>query len=109
MQQIRFMHDFALQCKATGECSHGLSIDTAIARGVAYAPYAELLWCETAEPSLEEARKFAEAVHAQFPDKMLAYNCSPSFNWRRKLDDATIAKFQRELAAMGYRLPAYSL
>ncbi len=77
-------------------------LDQAIARGLAYAPYADLLWCETAHPDLEEARRFAEAVRAQFPGKLLAYNCSPSFNWRRHLDEATIAKFQRELGAMGY-------
>jgi isocitrate lyase len=77
-------------------------LDQAIARGLAYAPYADLLWCETAHPDLEEARRFAEAIRAQYPGKMLAYNCSPSFNWRRHLDEATIAKFQRELGAMGY-------
>jgi len=77
-------------------------IEMAIARAVAYAPYADLLWCETSTPDLEEARQFAEGVHAQFPGKMLAYNCSPSFNWKAKLDPATIAKFQKELAAMGY-------
>ncbi|MEL6870823.1 MAG: isocitrate lyase, partial [Pseudomonadota bacterium] len=78
-------------------------IDQAIARGIAYAPYADLIWCETATPSLEEARKFAEAVRAEYPDQLLAYNCSPSFNWKKNLDDATIAKFQRELGAMGYK------
>ena len=78
-------------------------IEAAIARGIAYAPYVEMLWCETAEPNLEEARRFAEGVHREHPGKMLAYNCSPSFNWKKKLDDATIAKFQRELAAMGYK------
>jgi isocitrate lyase len=81
----------------------------AIARGCAYAPYADLVWCETAKPDLEEAREFAEAIHAQFPGKLLAYNCSPSFNWKRKLDDATIASFQRELAAMGYRFQFITL
>jgi isocitrate lyase len=81
----------------------------AIARGRAYAPYADLLWCETAKPDLEEAREFAAGIHAQFPGKLLAYNCSPSFNWKRKLDDATIAKFQRELAAMGYRFQFITL
>jgi isocitrate lyase len=81
----------------------------AIARGCAYAPYADLIWCETAKPDLEEAREFAEAIHAQFPGKLLAYNCSPSFNWKRKLDDATIASFQRELAAMGYRFQFITL
>jgi isocitrate lyase len=78
-------------------------LDMAIARGLAYAPYADLLWCETSEPNLEEATRFAEAVHAQYPSKLLAYNCSPSFNWKAKLDDATIARFQRELGAMGYK------
>lgn len=77
-------------------------IDPVIARGLAYAPYADLLWVESAEPDLELARRFAEAVHAEFPGKKLAYNCSPSFNWRSHLDDDTIARFQRELAAMGY-------
>jgi isocitrate lyase len=84
-------------------------LDMAIARALAYAPYADLLWCETSTPDLEEARQFAEAVHAQFPGKLLAYNCSPSFNWRRHLDDATIASFQRELGAMGYRFQFVTL
>jgi len=78
-------------------------LDQAIARGLAYAPYADLLWCETAVPDLDEARRFAEAIKKQFPDQLLAYNCSPSFNWKKNLDDATIAKFQRELGAMGYK------
>jgi len=78
-------------------------IDQAIARGIAYAPYADLLWCETAVPDLDEARKFAEAVRKEHPGQLLAYNCSPSFNWRKNLDDATIAKFQKELGAMGYK------
>jgi isocitrate lyase len=78
-------------------------LQAAIARGIAYAPYADLVWCETAVPDLEEARHFAEGVHQHFPDKLLAYNCSPSFNWKQKLDDASIAKFQRELGAMGYK------
>jgi isocitrate lyase len=78
-------------------------IDMAIARGLAYAPYADLIWCETSTPDLEEAKQFAEGVHRKFPGKLLAYNCSPSFNWRKNLDDATIAKFQRELGAMGYK------
>ncbi|SEH91098.1 MULTISPECIES: isocitrate lyase [unclassified Leifsonia] len=77
-------------------------IEPVIARGLAYAPYADLLWVESAEPDLDLARRFAEAVHAEFPGKKLAYNCSPSFNWRSHLDDETIARFQRELAAMGY-------
>ncbi|MBW3566717.1 MAG: isocitrate lyase [Proteobacteria bacterium] len=84
-------------------------IDQAISRGLAYAPYADLLWCETAKPDLDEARTFAEAIHAQYPDKLLAYNCSPSFNWRRNLDDATIANFQRELGAMGYKFQFITL
>ncbi len=84
-------------------------IDSAIARGLAYAPYADLVWCETSTPDLDEARRFAEAIHAQYPGKMLAYNCSPSFNWKRNLDDATIAKFQRELGAMGYKFQFITL
>ncbi len=78
-------------------------IEQAIDRGLSYAPYADLLWCETATPSLEEAQQFADAIHAKFPDQLLAYNCSPSFNWRKNLDDATIAKFQQELSNMGYK------
>jgi len=81
----------------------------AIARALAYAPYADLLWCETSTPDLEEAREFAEGVHAKFPGKMLAYNCSPSFNWKAKLDAPTIAKFQKELAAMGYKFQFVTL
>lgn len=84
-------------------------LDQAIARGLAYAPYADLIWCETSTPDLEEARRFAEAIHAEFPGKMLAYNCSPSFNWRRNLDDATIARFQVELGAMGYKFQFVTL
>ena len=75
-------------------------IPQAIARGLAYAPYADLIWCETGTPDLHEAKEFAEGIHRKFPGKLLAYNCSPSFNWKKKLDDATIAKFQRELGAM---------
>ncbi|PKH98178.1 isocitrate lyase [Shewanella sp. 11B5] len=78
-------------------------LDQAISRGLAYAPYADLIWCETAKPCLEEAKKFADAIHAQYPDQLLAYNCSPSFNWKKNLDDATIAKFQQELSNMGYK------
>ena len=78
-------------------------LDQAIARGLAYAPYADLLWCETAVPDMDEAKRFAEAIKKQFPDQLLAYNCSPSFNWKKNLDDASIAKFQRELGAMGYK------
>jgi len=84
-------------------------IDQAIARGQSYAPYCDLIWCETAHPDLDEARRFAEGIHQQFPDKMLAYNCSPSFNWKAHLDDGTIARFQRELAAMGYRFQFITL
>jgi isocitrate lyase len=82
---------------------------SAIARGLAYAPYADLVWCETSTPDLEEAKQFAEGIRAQFPDKMLAYNCSPSFNWERNLDAHTIAKFQRELGAMGYKFQFITL
>ncbi|MGH9607376.1 MAG: isocitrate lyase, partial [Terracidiphilus sp.] len=77
-------------------------LDAAIARGLAYAPYSDMIWCETSEPDLDEARAYAEAIHTQFPGKLLAYNCSPSFNWKKKLDAGTIARFQRELAGMGY-------
>jgi len=84
-------------------------LEQAIDRGLAYAPYADLIWCETGTPDLEEARHFADAIHKQFPGKMLAYNCSPSFNWKRKLDDTTIAKFQRELGAMGYKFQFITL
>jgi len=84
-------------------------IDTAIARGLAYAPYADLVWCETSTPDLAQAKKFAEGVKAKFPNKMLAYNCSPSFNWKKNLDDATIAKFQKELGAMGYKFQFVTL
>src|SRR5277367_678715 len=87
---------------------HG-GLRSAIARGLAYAPYADLLWCETSKPHLGEARQFAEAIHAKYPNKMLAYNCSPSFNWRKNLDDNTIAKFQRELGAMGYKFQFITL
>jgi isocitrate lyase len=84
-------------------------LDQAIARGLAYAPYADLVWCETGKPDLAEARRFAEAVHTAFPGKLLAYNCSPSFNWKKNLDDATIGRFQRELGAMGYRFQFVTL
>ncbi len=83
--------------------------DQAVSRGLAYAPYADLIWCETGTPDLDFARKFAEAIHKQFPGKMLAYNCSPSFNWKKNLDEATIAKFQRELGAMGYKFQFITL
>jgi isocitrate lyase len=84
-------------------------LDQAIARGLAYAPLADLVWCETSVPDLGMAKKFAEAMHKEFPGQMLAYNCSPSFNWKRHLDDATIAKFQKELAAMGYKFQFITL
>ena len=84
-------------------------LDAAIARGLAYAPYADLLWCETSEPNLFEAKRFADAIHAEFPGKLLAYNCSPSFNWAKKLDAETIASFQRELGAMGYKFQFVTL
>jgi len=84
-------------------------IQAAIARGLAYAPYADMLWCETSEPNLAEAREFAEAIHARFPGKLLAYNCSPSFHWKKKLDDATIGRFQQELGAMGYKFQFVTL
>ena len=84
-------------------------LDAAIARAIAYAPHADLIWCETSTPDLKAARRFAEAVHAQFPGKWLAYNCSPSFNWRRHLDEDTIKRFQRELGAMGYKFQFVTL
>ena len=84
-------------------------IEAAIARGLSYAPYADLVWCETSHPDLGEAREFAEAIHAKFPGKLLAYNCSPSFNWKKKLDTATIERFQRELGAMGYKFQFVTL
>ena len=84
-------------------------IDQAISRGLAYAPYADLIWCETGKPDLAFAKAFADAIHDKFPGKLLAYNCSPSFNWKKNLDDATIAKFQRELGAMGYKFQFITL
>jgi isocitrate lyase len=87
----------------------GRGLDACIARGKAFAPHADLLWFETSHPDLEDARTFADAVHAEFPGKMLAYNCSPSFNWKAKLDEATIARFQRELGAMGYKFQFVTL
>ena len=84
-------------------------LDQAISRACSYAPFADLIWCETKTPDLDEARRFAEVVHKQFPDKLLAYNCSPSFNWKKKLDSATITTFQRELAAMGYKFQFVTL
>ena len=84
-------------------------LDAAIARGLAYAPYADMLWCETSEPNIAEAKRFAAAIHAQFPGKLLAYNCSPSFNWKAKLNEREISHFQGELAAMGYRFQFVTL
>ncbi|WP_449621745.1 isocitrate lyase [Robertmurraya sp. Marseille-Q9965] len=84
-------------------------LDQAIARGLAYAPYADLIWCETSEPNIEEARRFAEAIHEQYPGKLLAYNCSPSFNWKAKLSDEEIANFQIELGKMGYKFQFVTL
>jgi isocitrate lyase len=84
-------------------------LNQAISRGLAYAPYADLIWCETSEPNLEEAKAFAEAIHEKFPSKLLAYNCSPSFNWKKKLNDETIEKFQKELGKMGYKFQFVTL
>jgi isocitrate lyase len=84
-------------------------LEQAVSRGLAYAPHADLVWCETGKPDLAYAKAFAEAIHAQFPGKLLAYNCSPSFNWKKNLDDATIARFQKELAAMGYKFQFITL
>jgi len=84
-------------------------LDAAIARGLAYAPYADLIWCETSEPNLDEARRFASAIHERFPGKLLAYNCSPSFNWEKKLDEQTIATFQQQLGEMGYKFQFVTL
>jgi isocitrate lyase len=95
----------------TGEGFFGTrnGLDASIARGLSYAPYCDLIWCETSEPNLKEAQRFADAIHEQFPGKMLAYNCSPSFNWRKKLDPETIATFQQELAKMGYKFQFITL
>jgi isocitrate lyase len=87
----------------------GDDLERCIARGLAYAPFADMIWMETSTPDLEQARKFAEGIHKQFPGKLLAYNCSPSFNWKKKLDQETIAKFQRELGAMGYKFQFVTL
>jgi isocitrate lyase len=84
-------------------------LDQAIARAVSYAPLADMIWCETSEPNLDEAKRFAESVRAKFPNKLLAYNCSPSFNWKKKLDGSAITKFQRELGAMGYKFQFVTL
>lgn len=95
----------------TVEGFHGLrgGIEAAIARGLAYAPYADMIWCETSQPNIADARQFATAIHAKFPDKLLAYNCSPSFNWRAKLSDAEIGAFHQKLAGMGYRFQFVTL
>jgi isocitrate lyase len=103
-------HQF-LTGERTSEGFFGIrgGLDSAIARGLAYAPYADLIWCETSEPNMEEAKRFADAIHARFPGKMLAYNCSPSFNWKKKLSDADIARFQPALAEMGYKFQFITL
>ncbi|MBC8030139.1 MAG: isocitrate lyase [Pyrinomonadaceae bacterium] len=95
----------------TSEGYYGVKpgLDQALARGLSYAPYADMIWCETSEPNLEEAARFAHAIHAEFPGKLLAYNCSPSFNWKKKLDEPTIAIFQKELALMGYKFQFITL
>jgi isocitrate/methylisocitrate lyase len=102
---------FIVKGERTAEGFHRMhsGIETAIARGLAYAPYADLVWCETSTPNLAQAKQFAEAIRREFPGKLLAYNCSPSFNWKKNLDDATIAKFQRELGAMGYKFQFVTL
>jgi isocitrate lyase len=104
-------HPFILPGERTAEGFFRMKsgVDTAIARGLAYAPYADLVWCETSTPDLAQAKKFAEGIKREFPNKMLAYNCSPSFNWKKHLDDTTIAKFQRELGAMGYKFQFVTL
>jgi isocitrate lyase len=104
-------HEFIVRGERTSEGFHGLrgGLDCAVARSLAYAPYADLIWCETSTPDLEEARVFAEAIHTRFPGKLLAYNCSPSFNWKKNLDDVTIGRFQRELGAMGYKFQFVTL
>ena len=102
---------FVTSSERTSEGFHRITggLQMAISRALRYAPYADLLWCETGKPDLDEAKKFAEAIHEKFPGKMLAYNCSPSFNWKKNLDDDTIAKFQRELGAMGYKFQFITL
>jgi hypothetical protein len=106
-------HDapFVDRSRRTPEGFYGFrgGIEAAIARGIAYAPHADMIWCETQTPDLAFARRFAEAIHAKFPRKLLAYNCSPSFNWRKHLDDTAIARFQRELGAMGYKFQFVTL
>ncbi|HLM47127.1 MAG TPA: isocitrate lyase [Myxococcaceae bacterium] len=107
-------YDHAFIDRKAGRSAEGFfrlkgGLECAIARGLAYAPYADLIWCETSTPDLDQAKKFAEGIHAKFPNKLLAYNCSPSFNWKKNLDDKTIARFQRELGAMGYRFQFVTL
>ncbi|RKL69344.1 isocitrate lyase [Salipaludibacillus neizhouensis] len=103
-------HDF-IEGKRTPEGFYRTKagIDQAISRGLAYAPYADMIWCETSEPNLTEAKQFADAIHEKFPGKLLAYNCSPSFNWKKKLDDETIASYQKELGKMGYKFQFVTL
>ena len=102
---------FILKEPRTSEGFHHIKggIEMAIARGLAYAPYADMIWCETSHPDLGEAKQFAEGIRKEFPEKLLSYNCSPSFNWKKNLDDTTIAKFQKELAAMGYKFQFVTL
>jgi isocitrate lyase len=107
-------YDHAFIDRKAGRSAEGFyrlqgGVDCAIARGLAYAPYADLIWCETSTPDLQQAKKFAEGIRTKFPNKLMAYNCSPSFNWKKNLDDATIAKFQRELGAMGYKFQFVTL
>jgi len=104
-------HRFITGPERTPEGFYHISggLDCAIARGLAYAPYADLIWCETSTPDMAEARAFAEAIHARFPGKLLAYNCSPSFNWKKNLGEEEIARFQSELAAMGYKFQFVTL
>ncbi|HVG10714.1 MAG TPA: isocitrate lyase [Thermoanaerobaculia bacterium] len=103
--------EFLISGERTVEGFHRLrgGIDCAIARGLSYAPYADMIWCETSHPEIEEAKRFAEAIHAKYPGKLLAYNCSPSFNWKQSLDADTIGRFQKELAAMGYKFQFVTL
>jgi isocitrate lyase len=103
--------EFILSSERTPEGFYRIrsGVEAAITRGLAYAPYVDMLWCETSKPDLAEAREFAEGIHARFPGKMLAYNCSPSFNWRKNLDDSTIARFQSELGTMGYKFQFVTL
>ena len=107
-------YDHAFIDRKAGRSAEGFhrlkgGLECAIARGLAYAPYADLIWCETSTPDLDQAKKFAESIRKKFPNKRLAYNCSPSFNWKKNLDDKTIAKFQRELGAMGYKFQFVTL